>query len=605
MALGGLLVGLGIWSIFSRVDRHKSRVLIAENQYMENPTPVMDPKRHSSWDTDILIIGSGAAGLRAALAASERADVTLITKTTLTESNTHYAQGGIAVAMNLDDTIALHIKDTCAAGVGLCDVHAVEMMVSEGIPRVAELLDWGANFDWEGALPRFTQEAAHSRRRIVHKGDATGRETTDVLIQRVLNTERIKVLQSAFAIDLLTANDAAGREETLTCYGASAVVDGALVYIRARATILATGGLGRIYPCTSNPKVATGDGFAAAWRAGCEMVDMEFVQFHPTTLCLDGAPNFLISEAVRGEGGELINIRGERFMWKYHEKGELAPRDVVSRSIQNEMELTGFPCVYLDITHKPAEFIRERFPTISDTTKRYGLDISVDLIPVRPGAHFMMGGIRTNTDTETNLKGLYACGEVACTGVHGANRLASNSLLECLVFGARAGTNAAIFAESESPDHPPDIPAVDNVLASVETDLTFVEAVKDATREVLWENVSIERNGEGLRQTLAELQDLTVSLESLQTASVERTVETTDAIGQMPSVSPVLLQTTDVELIEAVNMLNVALMITQSALVRTESRGAHYRADFPTQNDTDWSRRVLLTQDKTPEVVAL
>ena len=483
---------------------------------MENPTSVMNPKRHSSWDTDVLIIGSGAAGLRAALAASERADVTLITKTALTESNTHYAQGGIAVAMNLDDTVALHIKDTCAAGAGLCDTQAVEMMVSEGIPRVAELLDWGANFDWEGALPRFTQEAAHSRRRIVHKGDATGRETTDVLIQRVLNTEHIRVMQSTFAVDLLTdAEVTNGSEETVRCHGVTAVVDGAFVYIHAKATILATGGLGRLYPCTSNPKVATGDGFAAAWRAGCEMVDMEFVQFHPTTLYLDGAPNFLISEAVRGEGGQLINIRGERFMRKYHEKEELAPRDVVSRSIQSEMELTGFPCVYLDITHKPAEFIRERFPTISDTTKRYGLDISIDLIPVRPGAHFMMGGIRTNTDTETNLRGLYACGEVACTGVHGANRLASNSLLECLVFGARAGTRAATFAESQASAHPPDIAAVDNTLTSVETDLAFVEVLKDATRETLWENVSIERNGEGLSQTLAELQDLIVSLEKL------------------------------------------------------------------------------------------
>ena len=555
---------------------------------MENPTSQMNPKRHSSWDTDVLIIGSGAAGLRAALAASEHADVTLITKTILTESNTHYAQGGIAVVMNLDDTIALHIQDTCDAGAGLCDIQAVEMMVSEGIPRVAELLDWGANFDWEGTLPRFTQEAAHSRRRIVHKGDATGRETTDVLIQRVLNTKRIHILQSAFAIDLLTDADVAkGSEEAVTCYGTTAVVDGEFVCIRARATILATGGLGRVYPCTSNPKVATGDGFAAAWRAGCEMVDMEFVQFHPTTLCLDGAPNFLISEAVRGEGGTLINIRGERFMGKYHEKGELAPRDVVSRAIQIEMELTGFPCVYLDITHKPAEFILERFPTISDTTKRYGLDISIDLIPVRPGAHFMMGGIRTNIDTETNLKGLYACGEVACTGVHGANRLASNSLLECLVYGARAGTNAAMFAAAQVPDHPPDLPMLGDTSTPIETDLTAIENAKNVIRETLWENVSIERNGEGLSQTLAELQDLTTSLENLQTTALP------------------LLQTTDVEVIEAVNMLHVALMITRSALVRTESRGAHYRADFPTQNDTDWHRRVLLTRDKAPVVISM
>lgn len=542
------------------------------------------------WDTDVLIIGSGAAGLRAALAASEHANVTLITKTTLTESNTHYAQGGIAVAMNLDDTIALHIKDTCAAGAGLCNVEAVEMMVSEGIPRVAELLDWGANFDWEGTLPRFTREAAHSRRRIVHKGDATGRETTDVLIQRVLNTERIHVLQNTFAIDLLTDADAdieSRGEDATACYGVTAIVEEQIVCIRAKTTILATGGLGRIYPCTSNPKVATGDGFAAAWRAGCEMIDMEFVQFHPTTLFLDGAPNFLISEAVRGEGGKLLSIRGERFMEKYHEKGELAPRDVVSRAIQSEMDLTGFPCVFLDITHKPEDFILERFPTISDTTKRYGLNINMDLIPVRPGAHFMMGGIRTNTDTQTNLKGLYACGEVACTGVHGANRLASNSLLECLVYGARAGTNAATFAESQ-PAHPPTTPIPSNVGTSLaappdRSDNTHTESIKDVIRETLWKNVSIERNGEGLQETLAELQDLMESLGRVLT-------------------NP---EVVDVATVETVNMLNVALMITQSALARTESRGAHYRADFPTQDDTEWQQRILITRDNTPEAISL
>ena len=555
---------------------------------MENLISVTNPEGHSSWDTDILIIGSGAAGLRAALAASEHANVILITKTTLTESNTHYAQGGIAVAMNLDDTIALHIKDTCAAGADLCDVEAVEVMVSEGIPRVAELLDWGANFDWEGTLPRFTQEAAHSRRRIVHKGDATGRETTDVLIQRVLNTERIHVLQNTFVIDLLTDADVKDRTETsVTCYGVTAIVEEQVVCIRAKATILATGGLGRLYPCTSNPKVATGDGFAAAWRAGCEMIDMEFVQFHPTTLFLDGAPNFLISEAVRGEGGKLLNIRGERFMEKYHERGELAPRDVVSRAIQNEMNLTGFPCVYLDITHKPEDFILERFPTISDTTKRYGLNINVDLIPVRPGAHFMMGGIRTNTDTQTNLIGLYACGEVACTGVHGANRLASNSLLECLVYGARAGTNAVTFASTQ-PVHPPNIPIPNNVGTSVtrstdKAEEMDIEGIKNVIRETLWENVSIERNDEGLQNTLAELQDLTENFGNALTSS----------------------ELKDAATIETVNMLNVALMITQSALARAESRGAHYRSDFPTQDNTTWQQRILITHDNSLEIICL
>lgn len=557
-------------------------------EYMntETDSSVLNSEARSSWYTDVLIIGSGAAGLRAALAASERVDVTLITKTTLKESNTLYAQGGIAVAMNVDDTIDLHVEDTCSAGCGLCDVDAVETMVSEGIPRVTELLDWGANFDWEGALPRFTQEAAHSRRRIVHKGDATGRETTDVLVQRVLNTERIRVLSNAFAIDLLTDAETPKVKDNNTCFGVTAIVKGELVRLYAKATILATGGLGQLYPCTSNPEVATGDGFAAAWRAGCEMVDMEFVQFHPTTLYLDGAPNFLISEAVRGEGGRLINIRGERFMEKYHEKGELAPRDVVSRAIHNEMYLTGFPCVYLDITHKSADFIQERFPTISDTTKRYGLNIDIDLIPVRPGAHFMMGGIRTNINSETNLKGLYACGEVACTGVHGANRLASNSLLECLVFGVRAGDNAADYASSQTLQAPPNIQIPSNDEITSELDENSVLAAKDAIRETLWENVGIERDSEGLEQTLYVLEEIGVE------------------INLCPS-TLTSLQTTDVTLCETFNMLNVAWIITQAALVRTESRGGHYRADFPEQDDVDWLQRIIMTRDNDPEIVNL
>ncbi len=552
----------------------------------ETDSSVLNSDARSGWYTDVLIVGSGAAGLRAALAASENADVTLITKTTLKESNTLYAQGGIAVAMNVDDTVDLHVEDTCSAGCGLCDVGAVETMVSEGIPRVTELLDWGANFDWEGTLPRFTQEAAHSRRRIVHKGDATGRETTDVLVQRVLNTERIRVLSNAFAIDLLTNAESTQEKVQNTCYGVTAIVEDKLVRLYAKATILATGGLGRLYPCTSNPEVATGDGFAAAWRAGCEMIDMEFVQFHPTTLYLDGAPNFLISEAVRGEGGRLINIRGERFMEKYHKKGELAPRDVVSRAIQNEMFLTGFPCVYLDITHKPADFILERFPTISDTTKRYGLDINIDLIPVRPGAHFMMGGIRTNADTETNLKGLYACGEVACTGVHGANRLASNSLLECLVFGVRAGNNAAAYAASHTLQSPPSIQIPSNEEMTPGLDEDFIVAVKDAIRETLWENVGIERDGEGLEQTLDDLEEIGVEID-------------------LCPYSPVSLQTTDVGLCETFNMLNVAWLITHAALVRMESRGGHYRADFPDQDDIDWLKRIIVTREDDPKIVDL
>lgn len=546
----------------------------------------LDSSAPPRWDTDVLIIGSGAAGLRAALAASEKSDVILITKTTLKESNSLYAQGGIAVAMNIDDTIDLHVGDTCSAGCGLCDVNAVEIMVSEGIPRVRELLDWGANFDWEGTLPRFTQEAAHSRKRIVHKGDATGRETTDVLIQRVLNTDRIRVLSNAFALDLLTDASLVSENDPVSCYGISVIIENRLTCLYAKSTVLATGGLGQLYPCTSNPEVATGDGFAAAWRAGCQMVDMEFVQFHPTTLYLDGAPSFLISEAVRGEGGRLINIRGERFMEKYHEKGELAPRDVVSRAIQNEMYLTGFPCVYLDITHKPEDFIKERFPTISDTTKQYGLDINIDLIPVRPGAHFMMGGIRTNIHTETNLKGLYACGEVACTGVHGANRLASNSLLECLVFGVRAGKNAVVGAELQTLQKPPNLSV--QILDEYEsiTNLEMILAGQDAIRETLWEYVGIERDKSGLEQTLMDLRAIGTE------------------INLCPN-SPRSLYTTDVAFCETLNMLNVAWIITQAAIRRTESRGGHYRADYPKQNNTKWRKRIIISRDNEPIITDL
>ena len=555
---------------------------------IETDDSVVKLKDSSTWYTDVLIIGSGAAGLRAALAASENADVTLITKTTLKESNSIYAQGGIAVAMNIDDTVDLHVEDTCNAGCGICDVTAVETMVSEGISRVSELVDWGANFDWEGALPRFTQEAAHSRKRIVHKGDATGRETTDVLIQRVLNNDRICVISNAFATDFITSTENSSSGEQKVCLGGNVILNGEIKHLFAKATILATGGLGRIYPCTSNPEVATGDGFAAAWRAGCHLIDMEFVQFHPTTLYLDNAPSFLISEAVRGEGGKLVNIIGEQFMDKYHENGELAPRDVVSRAIQNEMYLTGFPCVYLDITHKTKDYIIERFPTIYETTKKYGLDISIDLIPVRPGAHFMMGGVQTNIKTETNIKGLYACGEVACTGVHGANRLASNSLLECLVYGVRAGVNAAEYASSirSTKLSEIDMESIDVIQEIPNESELDIQSVKDAIRDTLWENVGIERSEEGLEMTLQDLEIIG------------------SEIGHHPAAteSP---NTTYIEYYETINMLSIAWLITKSALIRTESRGGHYRSDYPEQNDCDWLNRVLFNKDFEPDIVRL
>jgi L-aspartate oxidase len=520
-------------------------------------------------DTDFLVVGSGSAGLRAAIEANHHGDVVLITKSALQESNTRYAQGGIAVAMSADDEIGFHVEDTLKAGAGLCNETAVQIMVEEGIERVSELIQWGANFDKEGEALGFTQEAAHQRRRIVHRGDATGAETTHVLVTHLMKQERIQVIEHAFAVDFMTQDN--------TCYGVVALINNTLHCIFAKATILAAGGLGRIYRCTSNPEVATGDGYALAWRAGCEMMDMEFVQFHPTTLFLMGAPHFLISEALRGEGGALISGRGERFMGKYHELEELAPRDVVSRAILSEMELTDSPCVYLDITHLSPNFIQTRFPTIYQTCSQYGIDIKTDVIPVRPGAHFMMGGVRTNMNAETDIRGLSACGEVACTGVHGANRLASNSLLECIVFGARAGKATAEFAgtvgtqmhtnvrirsdyESESSDDEFNGTAAPTVDAS---------SAQDIVRELMWEHTGILRNGE----------DLKIVADALATLDQQ-------ALGDQ------------IEALEFQNMLEVARLITRIAIARTESRGGHYREDFSERDDAHWRKHLVVRRNE-------
>ena len=516
-------------------------------------------------DIDFLVIGSGSAGLRAAIQANQHGSVLLMTKSALKESSTRYAQGGIAVAMNVDDTIDAHVEDTLKAGVGICDPSAVQVMVEEGIERVTELIDWGAKFDKEGDALGFTMEGAHQRRRVVHRGDATGIETTDVLVNHLRKLKRVNVVENAFAIDFVTDEE--------TCYGVLALVDDMVHWIRAKATILAAGGLGCVYECTSNPEVATGDGFAAAWRAGCEMMDMEFVQFHPTTLFLDGAPHFLISEAVRGEGGVLVNIRGEQFMGRYHEDAELAPRDIVSRAILNEMQSTRFPCVYLDITHLSPDFILRRFPTISVTCKHYGLDITKDLIPVRSGAHFMMGGIRTNLDAETNINGLYACGEVACTGVHGANRLASNSLLECIVFGFRAAESAVKYARLL------DQKETEKVWIQTENDNETnepidVECNKEKIRRVMWENVGILRSEAALQAAHDILRDMN------QTRSWSCMAE-----------------------FEFQNMLDIANLITGAAIIRRESRGAHYREDYPKRDDVHWKKHVILCRDKQPKTL--
>ena len=377
-------------------------------------------------DTDFLVIGDGNAGLSAAIEANQHGDVLLITKRTIKENNFPHAQDGPLAIMSEDDTIASHVEKTLRMGKGLCNETAVRVMVEEGVQQVSELVRCGTN-------------------------RAKAEET--ILVNHFKKQENVRVIEQAFAVDFMTQGD--------SCHGVVALINDTLHCIFAKVTILASGGLGHIYQCTSNPGTATGDGFAAAWRAGCEMMDMEFIQFHPTTLFLMEAPHRLISERVRAEGGILINSRGERFMAKYHEMEELAPCDVVGRAILNEMELTGSPCVYLDITHLSSDFIRSRFSSIYQFCHQFGIDITTDVIPVRSGAQFMIGGVCTTLDAETSLRGLYACGEVACTGVHGASQLANNPLLECIVFGVHAlgepllnmhrQFNRTVMGTSESP----------------------------------------------------------------------------------------------------------------------------------------------------------
>jgi len=526
-----------------------------------------DTDRLPCLDTDFLVIGSGSAGMRCAIEANQHGNVLLVTKNVVKESNTRYAQGGIAVAMSDDDHLDLHLVDTLDAGAGLCDPTAVAVMVEEGVKRVKELIEWGATFDkCENQKLSFTQEGAHQKRRVLHRGDETGKETTNVLVDYLKRQDRIQVIENCFVVDLLTQDG--------ICYGVLAIIDQVLHAIFAKATILSTGGLGRIYQCTSNPSIATGDGYAIAWRAGCQMVDMEFVQFHPTTLFLTGAPHFLISEAVRGEGGILLNARGEIFMGKYHALKELAPRDIVSRAILTEMELTDAPCVYLDITHHTENYLKNRFPTIYQTCANYGLNISTDLIPVRSGAHFMMGGIATSLFAETNLSGFFACGEAACTKVHGANRLASNSLLECLVFGARAAQSAIQYISQQEEKCSVRLqfkrPALNKNGGQLDS-----QTVKETLQALMWRHVGIVRNG----AELAKVEQLLAELD------IDR--------GQESKIH--------IPIFECQNMLEVARLITNSAIQRTESRGGHYRNDFPNREDGNWMKHIYLQGEHTSE----
>jgi L-aspartate oxidase len=514
--------------------------------------------------TDVLVLGSGVAGLSAALTAARTAKVIVVAKTEAAESNTFYAQGGVAVAFGPGDTPQSHESDTLEVACGLADPAAVRKLVNEGIERVRELIALGAVFDKEGEGLAFTMEGGHARARVIHAaGDATGKEIEQALLAAARNNPNITLMEGMFAVDLLHHE---GEVHGAVFFSRE---NSALLQVRSIATILATGGIGQLYRETTNPGVATGDGIAMAFRAGAEVADMEFVQFHPTTLYLAGVRRFLISEAVRGEGGVLLNSAGERFMKRYDDRGELAPRDIVSRAIVSEMARTGEAHVWLDVSGIPADRLDRRFPRIIAVCADYGLDVKHSRIPVRPSAHYFMGGVRTDLATRTNLDRLLACGEVASSGVHGANRLASNSLLEGLVFGHQAGLTAVEILGKKPVSFP--LRSLKRA-AGIKTIPLDVEDVARSLKSLMWRAAGVTRRGEELETALEQLRfwQMYVYQEEFRTAR-----------GY-----------------ELMNMLLVAELIVRAALERKESRGAHYRTDYPARDDANYGKSRTLTRDR-------
>jgi L-aspartate oxidase len=525
---------------------------------------------------DFLIVGSGVAGLSCALELAPHGSVAVLTKEGIDDGSTQWAQGGIAAALApapLDSPL-MHEEDTMKAGAGLCDRDAVKVLVEEGPKRVRELIAKGAHFDTEptGQL-KLTKEAAHRAHRIIHaQGDSTGREVQRSLSKAALESAGITVLENTFSVDLLLDKSTSTR-----CVGVLALdADLQLCRFYASATILATGGVGALYKVTTNPPVLTGDGMAMAWRAGAALMDMEFVQFHPTSFASGpNNPKFLISEAVRGEGAILLDKAGNRFMPKYHPDAELAPRDVVSRAIAQEILESGEDYVTLDLTANTAQQIAARFPNIYSTCVAYGIDPAKEPIPVSPAEHYMMGGVRTDLGGSTNVPGLLACGECACTGVHGANRLASNSMLEGLVFGIRT-VQAAIALKTTPPTEALKSTFEESAAARQPSEELLVTSAKAKLQEAMWKHVGLVRNGAGLQQTLEMLNQL---------------------YRQFGKPAPLRSE------IELANMINTAWLITRSAWQREESRGAHYRTDYPELDNEHWNCHQLLRSENGELVV--
>ena len=499
---------------------------------------------------DFLIIGGGIAGLRAAIDLVGHGRILLLTKASGAESNTGYAQGGIAAAMGPDDSPSLHLTDTLDAGAGLCDRAAVSALVTDGPRYVQELIDWGAAFarDADGRLS-LGREGAHSVRRVLHAHDATGREISRTLHARLAGAQGFEIFDHVLATSL--------QMERGRCCGVHGLdTDQRPVSIAAPSVLLATGGAGRVFQETTNPAIATGDGLAMAWRAGARLGDLEFVQFHPTVLHVPGRPRFLVSEAVRGEGGRLLNADGETFMTRYDPRGDLAPRDVVATAMVREASRTG-RSVYLSLQHLDPGWVRARFPGIAAACREAGLDLATDLLPVSPAAHYMCGGVDTDLDGRTSVPGLFAAGEVACTRVHGANRLASNSLLEGLVFGARAAV------AMRGPERIADLPE-SHAIAPVAPPSDARDNQADVPA-LMWRDAGLVRDAEGLSRAASWLE----AIASARERALEGEHGTADAWRMA-------------------NLARVGALIARSALWRQESRGGHRRTDFPQRDDLNW-----------------
>ncbi len=527
---------------------------------------------------DFLVLGSGVAGLTFARKAAAHGKVAIITKRSGEESNTMYAQGGVACVTSIEDSFDLHIADTLAAGAGLCDEDAVRTVITEGPQQIKELISLGVHFD-ERDLPAggteldLGREGGHSKRRVLHAQDTTGREIESNLISTVRDNPNITLLENHFAIDLITSGKL-GFTTDNRCLGVYVLNEatGEVETIRSDRTVLATGGCGKVYLYTTNPAIATGDGLAMAWRAGAAISNMEFVQFHPTCLFHPAERSFLITEAVRGEGARLIDAAGEEFMHKYDPQGALAPRDIVARAIDAEMKRTGAACVFLDITHKPAEFIRERFPNIYQRCMELDIDITTSPIPVVPAAHYQCGGVRTSLDGTTAIRGLAAIGEVGCTGLHGANRLASNSLLEALVMADRA-VDALVHALpiGASISLPSSLPEWESGNVQDVDEMVVIYHNWDEIRRLMWDYVGIVRTDKRLQRASTRLRNL------------QREIHEFYWNFKVNS-----------ELLELRNLVTVASIIVDSALSRKESRGLHYTLDYPDKNDERFLKDTIL-----------